>query len=77
MYKLFVIKSFSWFEFIMFALLCVSYDAIIQLIGDIAGPIFLVVSVLSVLFINWFVSAAIQGIDEYYNHNIKGNDDGK
>lgn len=77
MYNLFVTKRFTWFEFIMFALLCVSYDAIIQLIGDIAGPIFLVVSVLSVLFINWFVSAAIQGIDEYYNHGLKGKDDEK
>ncbi len=77
MYKLFVTKSFSWFEFVMFALLCVSYDAIIQLIGDIAGPIFLVVSVLSILFINWFVAATIHGIDEYYNHGLKGKNDGK
>lgn len=72
MYKLFVIKSFSWFEFIMFSLLCVSYDAIIQLIGDIAGPIFSVIAALSILFINSFVSATIHGIDEYYNHGLKG-----
>lgn len=77
MYKLFVIKSFSWFEFLMYALLCISFDAINQLMGDIAGPIFSVIAALSILFINWFVSAAIQGIDEHYNHGLKRKDDEK
>ncbi len=77
MYKLFVIKSFSWFEFLMYALLCISFDAINQLMGDIAGPIFSGVAAVSILFINWFVAATIHGIDEYYNHGLKGKKDGK
>lgn len=77
MYKLFVTKSFSWFELIMLALLCISFDAINQLIGDIAGPIFSGIAALSILFINYFVAATIQGIDEYYNHGMKGKGDGK
>ena len=74
MYKLFVIKSFSWFEFLMYALLCISFDAINQFMGDIAGPIFAVIAALSILFINSFVAATIHGIDEYYNNRIKGGD---
>ena len=72
MYKLFVIKSFSWFELSMYALLCVSFDAINQLMGDIAGCVFSVIAALSILFINSFITATIQAIDEYYNNCIKG-----
>jgi hypothetical protein len=61
----------------MYALLCISFDAINHFMGDIAGTIFLVVAGLSILFINSFVAATIHGIDEYYNQNVKGNDDGK
>ncbi len=77
MYKLFVIKSFSWFEFLMYALLCISFDAINQLMGDIAGPVFSVIAALSILFINSFLAATIHGIDEYYNHGLKGKKGGK
>lgn len=77
MYKFFVTKSFSWFEFLMYALLCISFDSINYFMGDIAGPIFSVIAALSILFINSFVAATIQGIDEYYNNNMKGKDDGK
>ena len=74
MYKLFVIKSFSWFELLMYALLCVSFNAINQLMGDIAGCLFSVIAAVSILFINSFVAATIQAIDEYYNNSIKGNE---
>jgi len=72
MYKLFVIKSFSWFEFLMFALLCASFDAIGELFSTTVAIIFSVISALSILFINSFVAATIHGIDEYYNHGLKG-----
>ena len=49
MYKLFVIKSFSWFELLMYALLCVSFNAINQLMGDIAGCLFSVIAAVSIL----------------------------
>lgn len=77
MYKLFVTKSFSWFELLAYALLCISFDAINQLLGNIAGLVFSVIAALSILFINYFVAATIQGIDEYYNNNMKGKGDGK
>jgi hypothetical protein len=72
MYKLFVTKSFSWFEITMFALLCVSLPAIVKLFSPAVSLIFSVIVALSILFINWIVAAAIEGIDEYYNHGIKG-----
>ena len=42
--------------------------------GDIAGCVFSVIAAVSILFINSFVAATIQAIDEYYNNSIKGNE---
>ena len=72
MHKLFVTKSFSWFEFAMCSLIWVSLPAINELFSQLVAIIFSVIAGLSILFINSLVAAAIQAIDEYYNNCIKG-----
>lgn len=77
MYSLFVTRRFSLFELVMFVLLAFSNDAICSAFSPLVAYIFITISALSVLFIGRFIYVTMQAIDEYYNHGLKGKNDGK